>query len=257
MHGGWESPEKNEKSALGLAASHTHWWFVGFMMFNEFNGNFAEFCFFNLGPQTSLHYSCTMVHACRHREFLDFGVPNVREAPLSMIPLPDITYHNTSYVYIYIYIYIYWNGSIAIASSHFIIFHHLDALVLGFCLQLLVASLDHRLSPSAPIVEALCDRTSRVVGELSDKCQTMMGWRLSFDPPEVKHGNGKSPYDWRFEWKHRESRTGGLFITMFDTSPKGMFKHFIFSMYTYVTQHIVIKSIILNLKLQGIFNYQY
>ena len=101
MHGGWESPENNEKSAL--AASHTHWWFVGLMMFN---GNFAEFCFFNLGPQTSLHYSCTMVHACRHREILDFGVPNVREAPLSMIPLPDIIYQYISQYIILIYIYI-------------------------------------------------------------------------------------------------------------------------------------------------------
>ena len=80
------------------------------------------------------------------REILDFGVPNVREAPLSMIPLPDIIYQYISQYIILIYIYIYWNGSIAIATSHFIIFHHLDALVLGFCLQLLVASLDHRLS---------------------------------------------------------------------------------------------------------------
>ena len=40
------------------------------------------------------------------REILDFGVPNVREAPLSMIPLPDIIYQYISQYIILIYIYI-------------------------------------------------------------------------------------------------------------------------------------------------------
>lgn len=34
---------------------------------------------------------------------------------------------------------------------------------------------------SALLLKALCDRTSRVVGELSDKCQTLMGRSAAFE----------------------------------------------------------------------------